>query len=165
MKNLKSEVTLQKPERIWLLLWSLCAFGSLSGQESNRFDNESVASPIGEVSLVIGKAYIDSNNDRVLRAEHGDFIREGDTIRTESNGHVHIRFVDDAVLSVRPRSQLEIIAYRFDRANPNNSLVKLNLIEGTARTVSGEAAKTARDQFRLNTPTNSLLNSCYQLLK
>ena len=33
------------------------------------------------------------------------------------DGHVHIRFVDDAVLSVRPLSELEIIAYRFDQEN------------------------------------------------
>ena len=31
-------------------------------------------------------------------------------------------------------------------------MIKLNLLEGTARTVSGEAAKTARDRYRLNTP-------------
>ena len=65
---------------------------------------------------------------------------------------MHIRFVDDAVLSVRPLSELEIIAYRFDQENPGNSLVKLKLIQGTVRTVSGKAAKTARDRFRLNTP-------------
>ena len=72
---------------------------------------------------------------------NGDFVREGDKIRTESNGHVHIQFIDRAVLGVRPRSELQIVAYSFDAANPENSLVKLNLI-GTARTVSGEAAKT-----------------------
>ena len=116
-------------------------------------DNESGSRLVGEVSLVIGKAFLVSESRRAnCRVRIGDLIKEGDSIRTESSGHVHIRFVDDAVLSVRPLSELEIIAYRFDQENPGNSLVKLSLVQGTVRTVSGKAAKTARDRFRLNTP-------------
>ena len=136
------------------LAFLLCSvvFSYLSAQEINSNDNEAGSSPVGEVSLVIGKALLDSNNERGVRVRIGDFVREGDTIRTESNGHVHIRFIDQAVLSVRPRSELQVLAYRYDPSRPENSLVKLNLLEGTARTVSGEAAKTARDRYRLNTP-------------
>ena len=136
------------------LTFLLCSvvFSHLLAQDINSNDNESGSSPVGEVSLVIGKAFLTSNDERDLRVRIGDFVREGDTVRTESNGHVHIRFVDDAVLSVRPRSELQVLAYRFDPSRPENSLVKLNLLEGTARTVSGQAAKTARDRYRLNTP-------------
>ena len=125
---------------------------SLIAEEFAGIDSESLAPTVGQVSLVIGKAFIDSANDLSNRASTGDFVREGDTIRTESSGHVHIKFVDEAVLSIRPLSELQIIAYQFDRSSPNDSSIKLNLIEGTARTVSGEGAKTARDRFRLNTP-------------
>ena len=65
---------------------------------------------------------------------------------------MHVRFLDDAVLSVRPNSELHIETYRFDAERPDLSTVKLNLIQGTARTVSGEAAKTAKERYRLNTP-------------
>ena len=34
---------------------------------------------------------------------------------------MHVRFVDDAVLSIRPLSELEILAYRFDEENPEKS--------------------------------------------
>ena len=116
-------------------------------------DNESSTGVVGKISLVIGKAFLGGpNNSSPARIRRGDFVREGDVIRTESSGHVHVQFIDQAVLSVRPMSELEVIAYRFDEVNPENSLVKLNLIEGTARTVSGRAAKSARDRFRLNTP-------------
>ncbi len=125
---------------------------SLIAEEFAGIDSESLAPTVGQVSLVIGKAFIDSANDLSDRASTGDFVREGDIIRTESSGHVHIKFVDEAVLSIRPLSELQIIAYQFDRSSPNDSSIKLNLIEGTARTVSGEGAKTARDRFRLNTP-------------
>ena len=59
------------------------------------------------------------------------------------------------MMSVRPNSELHIVAYSFDQVDPTNSLIKFNLVEGTARSVSGEAAKAARERFRLNTP-----NSC-----
>ena len=152
MKSSKSKFSVGKFTVTWLLLFGIFSVSSLNAQEIRASDNESFAGPIGEVSLVIGKAFIESESQRAVRIKNGDFLREGDFIRTESSGHVHIRFVDDAVLSVRPLSELEIIAYRFDQTNPENSLVKLNLVQGTARTVSGEAAKTARDRFRLNTP-------------
>ena len=110
------------------------------------------APAVGSVTMVIGRANLYSRVYGEARISQGQILREGDTVRTESNGHVHIRFQDDAILSVRPSSQLEIVAYRFDEANPSDSQVKLNLIEGTARAVSGEAAKAAKERFRLNTP-------------
>ena len=152
MKNLGSKVYVLKFAGIWALFLCLFASSNVSAQGYTSIDNEAVAGPVGEISLVIGKAFIESKDDETFRARNGDFVREGDTIRTESSGHVHIRFIDEAVLSIRPRSELQIVAYHFDVANPQNSLIKLSLIEGTARTVSGEAAKTARDRFRLNTP-------------
>ena len=79
-------------------------------------------------------------------------VRPADRIVTESNGHVHIHFVDEALVSVRPNSELEILTYHYDTENPEQSSVKFNLVEGTARAVSGDATKAARHRFRLNTP-------------
>ena len=79
-------------------------------------------------------------------------VRQADRIVTESNGHVHIRFVDEALVSVRPNSELEILAYVYNAEDPQKSSVKFNLLEGTARAVSGSAAEAARQRFRLNTP-------------
>ena len=120
----------------------------LDGEDLAALD----AQPVGAVTMVIGRANLFSATTGEVRITRGQILREGDRIRTESNGHVHVRFQDGAILSVRPSSQLEIIAYQFDEKSPRNSQVKLNLIEGTARAVSGEAAKAAKERFRLNTP-------------
>lgn len=107
---------------------------------------------VGEVSLVLGKAYrIDSYGKRT-RIERGSKISVLDRITTESNGHVHIRFIDAALVSVRPNSELEIVRYEYDATNPDLSAVKFNLEEGVTRSISGDAARSARDRFRLNTP-------------
>jgi len=65
---------------------------------------------------------------------------------------VHVRFVDQGLVSVRPQSTLEILRYDYDAGNPAESAVKLNLVEGVARSISGEAAKEAKQNFRMNTP-------------
>jgi hypothetical protein len=82
----------------------------------------------------------------------GTLVRATDRIQTESNGHVHIRFVDQALVSVRPDSLLEIVQYDFLVDRPGNTSIKFNLQEGVTRSISGQGASSARERFRLNTP-------------
>jgi hypothetical protein len=106
---------------------------------------------VGEVSLVLGKAFLQSGDTKSpIRA--GTIIKVSDQVITESNGHVHIQFVDHALVSVRPDSTLEIQRYDFNPQNPKDSSIKLNLVEGVTRAISGDGAHAARDRFRLNTP-------------
>lgn len=107
---------------------------------------------VGTVSLVLGKAWLQAADDSREQLRAGAVIRVSDKVMTESNGHVHIRFVDQALVSVRPDSLLEIQRYDFNSQNPADSSIKLNLIEGITRAISGEGAHAARERFRLNTP-------------
>ena len=111
------------------------------------------AALVGTVSLVLGRATIESGSGKLSRTvKPGSQVRVHDQIVTSTNGHVHIRFVDDALISVRPDSRLEITRYDYDPASPALSTVKFDLIEGITRAISGKAAKAARQRFRLNTP-------------
>ncbi len=129
---------------------------SLLSSPTSAADLEDAASAenafIGKVSLVLGKAYIQAPGQSRQRVQFGAPIQVNDQIVTESNGHVHIRFIDQALVSVRPGSSLLIERYDFNAKHPDRSVVKFNLIEGVTRAISGEAAKAARDRFRLNTP-------------
>jgi len=134
-----------------LALLATPTFG-LETPEQQQVVTESAAL-VGTVSLVLGRATIESGSGNLSRAvERGSQVRVHDQIVTSTNGHVHIRFVDDALLSVRPDSRLEITRYDYDPARPALSTVKFDLIEGITRAISGEAAKSARQRFRLNTP-------------
>lgn len=110
-----------------------------------------VADAVGEVSLVLGRAWLETSQGRI-QISAGTSVRASDRILTESNGHVHIRFVDQALLSVRPDSRLEIVQYDFNPDQPQRSAIKLNLEEGITRSISGQGASSARERFRLNTP-------------
>lgn len=125
---------------IWALLASLlCAAASLG------------AASVGEVTLTIGASQIEreGKSESVVK---GSAIAAGDLIRTTANGHVHIRFVDGARVSIRPDSVLHVVEYRYDPDAPAESLIKFHLETGTVRGISGLAAQAARDKFRLNTP-------------
>lgn len=112
----------------------------------------SLQTQVGTVSLVLGKAEKFSSYGSSQEIEKGAAIRVGDRIVTPSNGHVHIHFVDDALVSVRPNSELHIERYDYDPSRPELSAVKFNLKEGVTRAISGDAASSARERFRLNTP-------------
>lgn len=108
--------------------------------------------PVGNVSLVLGSAFLQSADHGRREAHVGDPVHVGDSVVTQANGHVHVRFVDAALVSVRPLSHLEVLRYDYDPARPEQSAVKFNLLEGVTRAISGNAAHKARERFRLNTP-------------
>ena len=110
------------------------------------------APPVGEVTLTIGRAVVISSQGESALAVRGGKIQAGDRVETSEGGHVHIRFIDGALVSVRPTSRLVIEDYQYDPARPALSTVRFRLDQGVTRAISGEAAHAAKERFRLNTP-------------
>ncbi len=108
--------------------------------------------PVGSVTLVLGQATVVSMNGARQAIQRGSSITPGDRVETEQGGHVHIRFIDDALVSVRPSSRLTVEAYQYDPAQVTQSQVRFKLEAGVARAISGAAAEGAKERFRLNTP-------------
>lgn len=102
--------------------------------------------------MAIGQAIVVSAKGDSSSVQRGTRIHSGDRIETAAGGHVHIRFVDGALVSLRPTSRLVVEDYQYDPANASQSLVRFRLEKGVTRAISGAAAEGARDRFRLNTP-------------
>lgn len=109
-------------------------------------------SPVAEVSLAIGVSRLIDEDGRSSAIVRGMPVHAGERVETEQGGHVHLRFIDGAFVSVRPGSRLVIETYRYDPARPKDSAIRFSLERGVARAISGKAAEAARDRFRLNTP-------------
>ncbi|WP_339867784.1 FecR family protein [Pseudohongiella nitratireducens] len=107
---------------------------------------------VGEVSLVLGEAVVIHADGSQSPVSQGMSIKASDNVQTASNGHVHIHFVDDALVSIRPDSRLRITQYDYDASQPEASTIRLNLDEGITRAISGNGARSAKERFRLNTP-------------
>mgnify|MGYP000585465568 CR=1 FL=1 len=111
-----------------------------------------VQASVGEITLVIGQSDVEREAEQTAQAQKGKPIREGDIIKTSASGHVHIRFVDGALVSVRPNSVFTVHEFKYNPADPAASVVRLSLSKGEVRSISGAAAQAAKDKFRLNTP-------------
>lgn len=111
-----------------------------------------VTDSVGSVTLVLGQASIVTAQGVTAAVQRGATVKPGDRIETARGGHVHIRFVDDALVSVRPSSRLVIEEYQYNPAKVTESQVRFKLEAGVARAISGAAAEGAKERFRLNTP-------------
>jgi len=107
---------------------------------------------VGQVSLLIGQAHVFRADGTKELLQRGSQVRVGDRIETTANGHVHMRFVDNAAVSVRPQSSLEVQAYRYNAEKPELSEVRLHVERGVSRSISGAATELDKTRFRLNTP-------------
>lgn len=111
------------------------------------------ADAVGRVLFAIGDARLAANGS-VLKKD--DVIAVGQAVTTGANGHVHIRFIDDAFVSVRPNSRLQVEQYVFDEREPKNNRVRFSLSQGVARLITGKAGQAAKENFRVNTPVAAI---------
>jgi len=140
---------------LFTCLWLFSASHAFSENEAYSGSSNEGANlrPVGSVGLVIGRAFSKSLvNTEFNRLNSGALLYEGDLLKTESSGHIHLQLRDSGILSLRPNSELQIEVFQFDEENPEASTVKFNLLRGTTRSVSGKAAESAKHRFRLNTP-------------
>lgn len=110
------------------------------------------AGDVAEVTLIVGEALVfrvDGSSELLRR---GASIRVGDRVETSVNGHVHMRFVDNAAVSVRPDSVFEVQAFQFNQHEPRLNEVRFRVDRGAARSISGAAIDSDKSRFRLNTP-------------
>ncbi|MFU8787396.1 MAG: FecR domain-containing protein [Methylobacter sp.] len=146
---------LDAPKRRWrditvAVLLVLFAAPQLRANEQNQPDKA------GHVTLVIGQAITHNKKGERHALKRGDSVYVEDIIETAAGGHLHLRFIDDGTVSLRPNSRLSIELYRYDRVNPNNSAIRFNLETGVIRSISGKATEAAHDRFRLNTPITAI---------
>lgn len=109
------------------------------------------AGEAGRIVFVTGDVQADNR-----RLALNDAVQEGQELSTGKDGFVYLKTVDDGLLILRPSSRARIVAYHVDRAVPSNTHVKLELLSGVARSVSGTAVKQARQNFRFNTPVAAI---------
>jgi hypothetical protein len=83
-------------------------------------------------------------------------VQEGDELITGADGYVYVKTVDQGFLVLRPNSKARIVAYHIDTQNPANTRVKLELLSGVARSISGLGVKQAKQNFRFNTPVAAI---------
>ncbi|KRB85139.1 hypothetical protein ASE07_21490 [Noviherbaspirillum sp. Root189] len=106
----------------------------------------------GSVSFVIGDANVIGEDGKPHAVARGKNINAGQILETGATGHIHLRMVDGAFVSIRPQSRLRIEDYHYDSANAENNRIKFVLEKGVARSITGRAGEASKQNYRLNTP-------------
>lgn len=109
------------------------------------------ATEAAHIVFVAGDAKVTGRQMQV-----GDNISEGDTLVTGQDGYLYLKTRDNGFFILRPNSAGRIVSYQIDTKDPSNNRIKLELQQGVARHISGDAVKNARQNFRLNTPVAAI---------
>lgn len=117
---------------------------------------EAASDVVGEVTTIIGVADVKRRSGEGESVRRGSTIRAGDRVETGAGAHVHIRFIDGGMVSVRPLSRLRIEEYSNHLSNNSRGAIKFQLEQGVVRSVTGDWGEAARDRFRLNTPVAAI---------
>ncbi len=136
---------------------AFCVVGLQAGP--TLADPTNATSAIGVVTFAVGQvSRVPAGQplSQALPLHKDQALAVGDRLVTGPSSHVHVRFIDGALVSVRDSSELVITQYSFDAANPAASKVRFDLQAGVARSITGKAGQSAKDQFRLNTPVAAL---------
>lgn len=112
--------------------------------------NASAADSIGLIKTLKGDVYI-MRGDARTDAIKGAPVFEDDIINTESNGSVGITFVDGAVMSLGPDSEIQLDDFIF---KPQEEELKfgVSILQGTASYLSGRIAKLSPENAFIETP-------------
>lgn len=110
-----------------------------------------LAGEAGRIALSVGDVRVAGQ-----RVVQGGMVNEGDELATGSDGYTYVKTVDNGLLILRPNTRVRIVAYHVDAKTPANTRIKFELLNGVARSVSGQAVSQARQNFRFNTPVAAI---------
>ena len=111
------------------------------------------AEPVGKVLASSGAAQAQNTVGALRPLAQGTAVERGDTLVTGADGNVQLRFVDDALLMVRPNSRIRVDDYRAEGGTLHSVM---SLLAGRIRTLTGRIGKTRRDAYLMNTPTATI---------
>jgi len=81
-----------------------------------------------------------------------DNVRRGDTISTDDRTEASVRLLDGTTILLRTSSSVLIKEFRFASGDSNTGELKLKLLKGAMRTISGMISKQADSRYALETP-------------
>ena len=118
----------------------------------------SAADLAAQVILAKGQVSAVSTLGKTRTLERRSKIYSGEVIKTGANGSVQLRFIDKALMTIKPSSELSITSYLYDDGSRGTSKkeVVMNLVTGGFRTITGIIGKGDKSAYRVQTPAASV---------
>lgn len=109
---------------------------------------------VGFVKSVSGEVFVISSGKIIVAATNMG-IQEGDSIKTSGNSSAGLIFEDDSIISLGPNSEIKIESFLFNPVENELSFIA-RMIQGTFSFISGQIAKLAPQNVKLETPSATL---------
>lgn len=89
--------------------------------------------------------------DGVQRAlPKGGEVRSGETVVT-GEGRAQLNFTDGSIVSLQPKTEFRVDAYKFVEAEPGSEKGFFSLLKGALRTITGKIGRAQKSAYRMST--------------
>lgn len=112
------------------------------------------AEEAGRIKTATGAAAV-QRASQSLPAKPGLVVQEGDVLVTGKDGRIAMTFVDNTRFSAGPNSRISVSQFRYDRTRQSGTFVT-QVDRGSLAVVSGQIAKSGKDNMKVATPTSLL---------
>ena len=120
-------------------------------------------SPVAQAAMLAGQVIVASGEVTAItpQGESRPLARKsefysGEILKTGADSRAQVKFIDNALLSLKPNTELRVDDYRFDSANKDNNASVMTLLKGGLRTITGVISKQKPEAYRINTPVASI---------
>lgn len=162
---------------ISLPVWSFLLFVAFSFVANSVARSAANDFWVGKVIYVSEKltAISPDSSERILK--RGSKIYQGDVLQTSERSNVQLRLRDDAVMVLRPETEIRIDTFFYNENDPvqvqpmqtqnEGHTFRGSLLKGSIRIISGNIGKRDSDVYRVNTPVGAISwvkNANYELV-
>ena len=111
----------------------------------------------GVVQQLAGTISVQKPDGSMRTLNRQSEVDKGDTVNTEKDSYVQVKFADGGVVTLKPNTRLKIDNYLFDAKEPAKDNSTLSLLKGGLRMISGLIGHRGNpDAFKTNTATATI---------
>ena len=110
---------------------------------------------IAKISHLKGSGWLMHSDETKDALAVGQTIKQGDSIRTDLNSQTMVEFADQASLTVKESSQVNIEEYKWDEQSRTGRSI-LDFLQGAFRAVSGLIGKNDPKNYAVKTPVATI---------
>lgn len=114
------------------------------------------ATAVGQVIVASGDFVAVAVDGKSRPLKRKSEFYSGETLKTGADGRAQIKFIDDALVSLRPNTEFRVDEYRYDPANKDINSSATTLTKGSLRTITGLIAKRNPPSYKITTPVATI---------
>lgn len=109
------------------------------------------APSIGKIEQLVGEVIIKRGTEVINVLDPGAPVFKNDVLKTIGDSKMKIRFVDNTVVVIGPKSTLEIAKYYYDEKDKSKSETDLKILNGSFKLKTGDIGDEAPQNFKVRT--------------